>query len=288
MASFISRDVANLPDSMELNYQKYLVNVFMIIGLPVLGIFTVYDFIIGRYLIATVLFLMFVLLLWLFVAINKPGYSTKERRIYPYFLNILFVLFGFFIAYTVGVEGNLSRMPWAFLFTVLVFFALGAARALLWVSILFFALLALEFHVSGHARLVLSEFKLRFYIAFLLVIVASFFFERLKKKYQLELIDNQQTRKESENRYRKAFEQLNDEMNERKQAEVALRESEERFRELAELMPETIFEMDLEGNLTFVNRNAYNYFGYTPADLKQGLNSFDMLIPADHSFCPDF
>jgi two-component system cell cycle sensor histidine kinase/response regulator CckA len=39
--------------------------------------------------------------------------------------------------------------------------------------------------------------------------------------------------------------------------------------------------MDLEGNLTFVNRNAYNYFGYTPADLKQGLNSFDMLIPAD-------
>ena len=48
MASFISRDVANLSDSMELHYQKYLVNVFMIFGLPVLGIFTVYDFIIGR------------------------------------------------------------------------------------------------------------------------------------------------------------------------------------------------------------------------------------------------
>jgi hypothetical protein len=136
MASLISRDVANLPDSMELNYQKYLVNVFMIIGLPVLGIFMIYDLIIGRYLIGTVLVLMFFMLLCLFVAINKPGYKTKESQLYPYFLNTLTVLFGFFIAYTVGVEGNLSRMPWAFLFTVLVFFALGTARALLWVSVL--------------------------------------------------------------------------------------------------------------------------------------------------------
>ena len=125
MASFISRDVANIPDSMELNYQRYLVNVSMLVGLPVLSIFMIYDLIIGRYLIGTVLALMFVLLLCLFVAINKPGYKTKESRRYSYFLNTLFLLFGFFIAYTVGVEGNLSRMPWAFLFTVLVFFALG-------------------------------------------------------------------------------------------------------------------------------------------------------------------
>ena len=66
-----------------------------------------------------------------------------------------------------------------------------------------------------------------------------------------------------------------------KKTELALRESEERFRELAELMPETIFEVNLEGQLTFVNRNAYNYFGYTQADLKRGLSSYDMIIPAD-------
>jgi hypothetical protein len=136
MASVISLEKVNLPDTMELNYQKYLVNVSMLVGLPVLGIFMIYDFIIGRYLIGTVLLLMFVLLLCLFVAINKPGYKT------------LFLLFGFFIAYTVGIEGNLSRIPWTFLFTVLVFFALGAARALLWVLALFCALLILEFFVS--------------------------------------------------------------------------------------------------------------------------------------------
>ena len=221
MASFISRDVANLSDSMELQYQKYLINVFMIIGLPVLGIFMIYDFIIGRYLIGTVLLMMFVLLLCLFVAINRPSYKSKESQIYPYFLNSLFLLFGFFIAYTVGVEGNFSRMPWAFLFTLLVFFALGAARALLLVSILFCALLVLELYVGSSEILVVSEIKLRLYIVFLLVIVTSFFFERLKKKYQLELIDYQQTLKESENRYREAYEKLNDEMKERRRVEAA-------------------------------------------------------------------
>ena len=67
----------------------------------------------------------------------------------------------------------------------------------------------------------------------------------------------------------------------RKRAEMAVRESEERFRELAELMPETIFEMDLDGNLTYVNRNAFNYFGYTRSDFKKGLKNLDMLIPKD-------
>jgi uncharacterized membrane protein YccC len=180
---------------------------------------------------------MFVLLLCLFVAINKPGYKTKDSQIYPYFLNSLFLLFGFFITYTVGIEGNLSRIPWTFVFTVLVFFALGAARALIWVLALFSALLILEFFVSGSESLVIPEFKLRFYIAFMLVIVASFFFERLKKKYQLELINNQRTLTESENRYREAFEQLEDEVNERRRAEEKLRKSEERFREMASAKP---------------------------------------------------
>ena len=43
---------------------------------------------------------------------------------------------------------------------------------------------------------------------------------------------------------------------ERTLAEPALRESQERFGELAELPPETILEMDTSGKLTFANRNA--------------------------------
>jgi PAS domain S-box-containing protein len=74
---------------------------------------------------------------------------------------------------------------------------------------------------------------------------------------------------------------LNRDIQERIEAEKALRESEQRFRELAELLPEAIFEMTLEGKITFVNQKAYEYFGYTPADFEKGLNAFDMLSPEE-------
>ena len=75
--------------------------------------------------------------------------------------------------------------------------------------------------------------------------------------------------------------QLQQQITERRQAEVALRESEVRFRNLAELLPETIYEMDEMGNLTFVNQKAFGHFKYTQEDFDQGLKAFDMLVPED-------
>ncbi|MFZ5570785.1 MAG: PAS domain-containing hybrid sensor histidine kinase/response regulator [Thermodesulfobacteriota bacterium] len=68
---------------------------------------------------------------------------------------------------------------------------------------------------------------------------------------------------------------------ERKKTEQALRESEERFRSLAELLPEAVFEMDLEGRLTYVNRLAFEQFRYPLESFEQGLNAFDMIVPED-------
>ena len=53
-----------------------------------------------------------------------------------------------------------------------------------------------------------------------------------------------------------ALQKLQNEVKDRKRAEEELRKSEERFRELAELLPETIFEMDVQGNLKFVMRSV--------------------------------
>jgi PAS domain S-box-containing protein len=406
MTSLFNPDKAESPAAMEANYQRYLVKVCMLVGLPVLGYFMIYDFIIGRYLVGSVLALMFFILLYLFFILKKPAYETPKKHFYTYFITVFFGLFGLFLIYTIGFESQISRMPWAFLYAVCIFFAFGATKGVIWTSVLFLILILMTFN-STPESVPARGLEIRFYIAFLLVIVASFFFERLKKKYQRQLMENQQSLKDSENRYREAFEQLNHEINSRQQVEAALRESEEsyralvenmqalicrflpdgtlsfvnsaycqyfdktreelvgknffqfipkneqssvrnhfeslapqkpvvsyehqvvapdgkirwqrwtdhafydangklqqyqsiglditeskiteqalreseeRFRELAELMPETIFEMTLDGTLTYVNRNAYNYFGYTRTDVKNGLNSLDVLIPKD-------
>ena len=65
------------------------------------------------------------------------------------------------------------------------------------------------------------------------------------------------------NKLEKKMLDLKEEVAMRKQAEGVLQKSEMRFRELANLLPQTVFEMDERGNLTFVNLNALNVFGYT-------------------------
>jgi PAS domain S-box-containing protein len=57
--------------------------------------------------------------------------------------------------------------------------------------------------------------------------------------------------------------------------------SEKRFMELVQLLPQGIFETDLQGKLTFGNTVAFEIFGYAPPDLDQGLTIYDVLVPED-------
>jgi PAS domain S-box-containing protein len=68
---------------------------------------------------------------------------------------------------------------------------------------------------------------------------------------------------------------------ERKRAEEALRESETRFRELAQMLPVAVYEANLQGILTFVNQCALEMFGYSQQDFSRGVPSLEMLMPDD-------
>ncbi|HOO35502.1 MAG TPA: PAS domain S-box protein [Smithella sp.] len=66
-----------------------------------------------------------------------------------------------------------------------------------------------------------------------------------------------------------------------KMGEEKLRKSEERFKQLAEVFPETIFEADAKGNLTYANEHGLKHFGLTEQDIAQGVNIFDFVSPND-------
>lgn len=68
---------------------------------------------------------------------------------------------------------------------------------------------------------------------------------------------------------------------ERKEAESALRESELRFRNLANSLPQIVYEMDKEGFITYANQKAFDLLGYTQEDIDKGLNIFQLAIPED-------
>jgi len=64
-------------------------------------------------------------------------------------------------------------------------------------------------------------------------------------------------------------------------AEKALRESEERFRTFAEMLPEIVYEADERGRIVFVNNRAYEATGYSRADVEAGLDIVTLVAPED-------
>jgi PAS domain S-box-containing protein len=68
----------------------------------------------------------------------------------------------------------------------------------------------------------------------------------------------------------------------KKESRKALKESQKKYRDLAELLPQTIFESNLNGDITFTNRIGLKIFGYTQEDLDRGLNILQLLDPKDH------
>ena len=62
---------------------------------------------------------------------------------------------------------------------------------------------------------------------------------------------------------------------------ITISEKEQKFREMNEMLPQTVFETDIYGNLTYVNKKGFDTFGYLPEDLERGLNMLEMISEAD-------
>jgi len=68
----------------------------------------------------------------------------------------------------------------------------------------------------------------------------------------------------------------------KKKADNVILESERKYKELANLLPEIIFEVDNAGNFIFVNQEAFVTFGYSQEEFDQGMNVLQVFIEEDH------
>jgi PAS domain S-box-containing protein len=57
--------------------------------------------------------------------------------------------------------------------------------------------------------------------------------------------------------------------------------SEVRFREMSDLLPQIIFELDTDANLTYINKYGLELFGLSKRDLKKGLHASRFMAPDD-------
>ena len=71
------------------------------------------------------------------------------------------------------------------------------------------------------------------------------------------------------------------EVTEQRNAEKNLRESEAKYRELAELLPQMVFEMDLGFRVTYANQIALTTMGVADKDLEAGVSALSFIDPSD-------
>ncbi|MHA1375763.1 MAG: PAS domain-containing sensor histidine kinase [Promethearchaeota archaeon] len=72
-------------------------------------------------------------------------------------------------------------------------------------------------------------------------------------------------------------------ISERKEAAQKLIESQKKYKDLANSLPEVIFEIDLKFKLVYTNAIASKIFGYSHDEFKKGLNVFDFILEEDRA-----
>ncbi|MHA1377118.1 MAG: PAS domain S-box protein [Candidatus Helarchaeota archaeon] len=68
---------------------------------------------------------------------------------------------------------------------------------------------------------------------------------------------------------------------ETKLSQLKIKESEKKYRQTLDLLPDIVYELDKNLNLTYLNKTGIEKFGYNYEDYKKGLNLNEMVSPKD-------
>lgn len=67
----------------------------------------------------------------------------------------------------------------------------------------------------------------------------------------------------------------------RKEAELAAAESERNFKEMMDLLPQPVFELNMKGDVVFGNKAGYDFFGPQPDDPSKRISALDCFVAED-------
>jgi PAS domain S-box-containing protein len=279
--------IPDIPDFLDVDQFKLMkhrkrsmVRISVYLGIPLVGAIAVYNLLKGNAFMALLTWSMFLILVLLGLVIRKRTEEKLEYKIYSILFRLFIALVGTAIIYKIGFQSGFSRIGWCYIYPMLVFFAVGLTEGVIWISIFygFLAFFILNLDLQSITLLELQELRYRFLISFFVICMLTIFLEHGFRHAQQRLLKHQRGLKESEGRYRQAYEQLNIQMQERKQAEAALRESEDRYRDLVECSQYLICTHDLQGQILSVNQEGAKLLGYNKSDLLNK-NIQDLLEP---------
>jgi len=111
------------------------------------------------------------------------------------------------------------------------------------------------------------DFVIRFIPTIITVLIMVYIFEALRRLSHKNILEKNL--------------ELEDSLTRMKEAEGALSKSEDKFRNMAKLLPEVIFESDQQGKLTYVNNIAFEKFGYSEEDYNRGITALQVIAPDD-------
>ncbi len=206
------------------------------IGIPVLCALTLFNVTNGDHFATflTGLDLLIVVLLGLMT--KRKTDEEFNYKIYSILFRLFVAVIGIAILYHIGFQSSFCQIEWSYIYPILLFFAVGSTEGMIWVFV-FYGILAffmLNFDPQRITLYDLQEFRYHFLASFFVVSMLSLSLQQAFRYAQERLLNHQRNLKESENRYRQAYEQLNTQMQERKQAEEALQRSEEGAKMLAQ------------------------------------------------------
>jgi signal transduction histidine kinase len=205
--------------------KRVVVRVSLYIGTPLLCAMATYNFINGNLFLALLSCTMLLIVILLGFVIRRRIDEEFEYKIYSILFRLFIASVGIALLYEIGPQSNFSRIEWCYLFPLLAFFVVRTGEGIIWMSVFYgmIAFLILHFDLQQITLFQLQELRYRFLISLFVACVLSLLLEHGFRHAQQRLLNHQRNLKESENRYRQAYEQLNAQMQERKQVEEALR-----------------------------------------------------------------